>query len=1133
MHTGPAANAGNFGFLAEHDAILVRLAADAEAYAFTDPTAALFKLRQFAECLAQQAAAYCGVFVSREESFADLLRRLQDRGVLSGEMAGLFHAIRKEGNKAVHEFHAGQREALHQLRMARAMGVWLHTAFRDPTFRPGAYVPPASPVDAHAALQAELAQLRAAVAAERARADEQAQHAIAHEAQRREAETAARRATADAEAAFELAEQTAAEKAAMEVAFAAKLGAVQAAAHALPSTAQATLVAHAQAAADQVDLDEASTRKLIDAQLTVAGWQADTTVLNFKSGTRPVKGQNLAIAEWPTTTGPADYVLFAGLIPLAVVEAKRKNKNVSGALTQAERYSRDFKSSPEVVMPGTPWGVFQVPFLFSTNGRPFLRQILQYSGIWFRDARLTTNLPRALESWYTPDGLKGLLKADLPAADASLKTQPVEYPPMRPYQRQAVLAVEAGIAAGRQELLLAMATGTGKTRVALALIYRLLKSGRFRRILFLVDRTSLGEQANDAFKTEHLEQLQTLTQIYDVKGLDEIQPDPDTRLHIATVQGAARRVLAPADDAAAPPVDQYDCIIIDECHRGYNLDRDLSDVELGFRSEDEYISAYRRVLDHFDAVRIGLTATPALHTTQIFGAPVFQYTYRQAVIDGFLVDHEPPVRLITLLNQNGIHWEAGADVTAFNTGTGQLELFNTPDDIDIEVDGFNTQVVTEKFNRVVCSYLAKQFDPTLPGKVMIFCATDAHADLVVHELKVAWAAEYGEVDNNAVRKITGATDKPLQAIRTFKNETLPKVAVTVDLLTTGIDVPAITDLVFIRRVRSRILYEQMLGRATRLCPEIGKECFRIHDAVDLYAALQDHSQMRPVVTQPNLTFAQFLAELTVVTTEEQRALVLQQLGVKLRARLMRLSETQQAQFAQHSGKEASEVLSALDTGDTPGVAALLQKRPAAVEFLDKARGPGGRALLISDHDDALVSVEHGYGTGQKPEDYLQSFGAYLNEHQNELPALLVVTQRPRELTRAQLKDLALALDNAGFGETALRTAWRDKTNQDIAATIIGFIRQQALGSPLVPYGERVETALKRVLARQAWTVAQRDWLKAIGKQLQRETIVDREALDRGEFQATGGGFARIDRVFDGKLGAVLGELADEVWRDVG
>src|SRR6185312_2148466 len=160
--------------------------------------------------------------------------------------------------------------------------------------------------------------------------------------------------------------------------------------------------------------------------------------------------------------------------------------------------------------------------------------------------------------------------------------------------------------------------------------------------------------------------------------------------------------------------------------------------------------------------------------------------------------------------------------------------------------------------------------PSLPGKTLIFCVNDMHADLVVRLLKQAFDDRYGPVHDDTVKKITGAADQPDQLIRRYKNEQLPKVAVTVDLLTTGVDVPEIVNLVFLRRVRSRILYEQMLGRATRLCPEIGKERFRVFDAVDIYSALAEYTDMKPVVVDPGITFAQLAEGIATVKDDDAR-----------------------------------------------------------------------------------------------------------------------------------------------------------------------------------------------------------------------------------------------------------------------
>ena len=313
-----------------------------------------------------------------------------------------------------------------------------------------------------------------------------------------------------------------------------------------------------------------------------------------------------------------------------------------------------------------------------------------------------------------------------------------------------------------------------------------------------------------------------------------------------------------------PAIDQYDLMVVDECHRGYLLDREMSDAELSFRSQDDYVSKYRRVLEHFDAVKIGLTATPALQTVSIFGDPIFKYSYREAVIDGYLIDHEPPVQITTALSQAGIIFAKDEAIELIDPRTGTVDLVRTPDEIRFAVDEFNKKVVTVPFNVAVAQELARHIDPNLPGKTLIFAVSDAHADIIVAEVKKAFRADYGEVEDAAIQKITGSVDRVGTLIRSYRNDALPKIAVTVDLLTTGIDVPSIENLVFIRRVNSRILYEQMLGRATRQCPEIGKESFRIFDAVDLYPHLQNLTEMKPVVVNPDISLEQLFSEFTTL-----------------------------------------------------------------------------------------------------------------------------------------------------------------------------------------------------------------------------------------------------------------------------
>ena len=1112
---------------------LVRLGALAERYFKEDPNTSLLKLRQFGELLAQLTAAKAGLLTAPEEAQTDLLRRLKFERIVPYETADLFHQLRIVGNRAAHQHTGEHSEALTTLKIARQLGVWFHRTFADSGFRAGPFTPPPDPDRATVALQEELKRLRQILDEARNDADRARERA---EAEGRARLTAEQRARTEREekAVWEEIAREAEEAKATLAAQLQKLQAQSAATTAPQIVSE--IAARAETAASTLDLDEASTRAIIDEQLRALGWEADTTVLRYASGTRPARGRNLAIAEWPTDSGPADYALFLGTECVGVIEAKRSNKNVSSHIDQAQRYARGFHFEGGATAIGGPWPdssnkSYLVPFAFSTNGRPYLKQLETASGVWFRDVRKPSNHRRALVGWPTPDGLKGMLQIDADAAHADLQSRPMDFAfPLRPYQKRAIEKVEQKLAEGQREMLLAMATGTGKTKLAIAMLYRVLAAKRFRRVCFVVDRNALGVQAAGEFATTRIVSSKTFADIFGLKGLDAVAPDTETKVHICTIQGLVKRVLYAQEPSNVPPVDQYDLMVIDECHRGYLLDREMSDAELSFRSQDDYISKYRRVLEHFDAVKIGLTATPALHTSNIFGDPVFTYSYREAVVDGFLIDHEPPVQITTALSQAGITFGKGEAVEFIDPRTGTVDLAHAPDEITFEVESFNKAVVTVPFNTTVAEELARHIDPNLPGKTLVFAVSDAHADIVVDELKKAFSAAYGEIEDSAIRKITGSVDRPVDLIRSYRNDASPKIAVTVDLLTTGVDVPSIENLVFLRRVNSRILYEQMLGRATRQCPEINKETFRIFDAVDLYPHLQNLTQMKPVVVNPSISFEQLFEEFARVEEDEHRAAIRDQLLVKLRRKIRALHDQTRAKYEAESGETPEETLDRLTHQPPASIADWAKDRPNLGRILDWDPDGSSPALIpISHHPDQVVSVARGYGTAQRPEDFLEGFTSFVRGNLNKIAALTVVVQRPRDLTRAELKSLKLELDALGYTEANLRRAWSDTKNEDIAASIIGFVRQAALGDALTPVDIRVKNAMQRILGKKAWTEVQRKWLKRIEEQLIREVVVDRAAIDDEPFRSDGG-FQRLNKIFGGQLEAVLGDINEELWK---
>ncbi len=1118
----------NFAFLRVHDTRLVHLGALAERYFSEDPSTALFKLRQFAEVMAKIVAARTATSVSSTDTFADILRRLKSERVLPQSAADLFYKLKDTGNTAVHDLAGTHRDALVSLRLARELGLWFHRTFaNEPNFKAGPFIPPKPPEDPSAALLAEIEELKRKAA---------------------EAQSAAVRAAADAAVHFESA-MTAKERAAREaedrktwellatdtearlLKLSSELEALRTAAEAQPKAVEAILEL-AESAAQSINLDEASTRSLIDQHLRQAGWEADTDTLRFSLGTRPAKNRNLAIAEWPTESGPADYALFVGLTLVGVVEAKRRNKSVMEVLPQAERYSRGVRLHGAQVADGGPWGDYQVPFIFSANGRPYLKQVETLSGIWRRDVRRAANPAEVVTAWPTPQGLVDRLAIDKDAAQAALKETGFEFGfPLRAYQKRAIETVEEGLASERRQMLVAMATGTGKTKLAIAMLYRLLNAKRFRRICFVVDRSALGDQTLREFETTKIINGKEFASIFGIEGLANVKPDPATRVHICTIQGLVKRVLYADDPKDAPPIDQYDLMIVDECHRGYLLDREMSDSELSFRSQNDYVSKYRRVLEYFDAVKIGLTATPALHTTDIFGKPVFTYSYREAVVDGFLIDHEPPLRIETELSSGGIHFKRGETVDVVHTASGTLKSAELPDDLDFEVEQFNKTVLAPNFNKAVAEELAHHIDLDDPDKTLIFAVNVTHADLIVKELREAYRAKYGEIEDNDIRRITGSTDNVGKVILSFRNDAQPKIAVTVDLLTTGIDVPKITNLVFMRRVNSRILYEQMLGRATRLCPEIDKKTFRIFDAVGIYDGLQDVTEMKPVVVKPSISLEQLFKELVDVDDATHKAVVRDQIIVKLRRKLKKLPLEVRAKFEVEAGETPEKTLERLRRDDPSMLASWAKTRPQLGPILDWTNEDGSpRFVPIATHDDKVVSVTSGYGDSQKPEDFLDKFNTFVRENQNKIAALRVVVQRPQDLTRQQLRELKLQLDAQGFSDVNVTKAWKQAKNEDIAASIVGFIRRVAIGSPLIPFGQRVRAAVDRVKAKGNFTDPQVKWLFRIAEQVEREIVVDRVALDDEPFKAMGG-FRIIDKRFDGKLMNVLQTINEELWKD--
>ena len=409
--------------------------------------------------------------------------------------------------------------------------------------------------------------------------------------------------------------------------------------------------------------------------------------------------------------------------------------------------------------------------------------------------------------------------------------------------------------------------------------------------------------------------------------------------------------------------------------------------------------------------------------------------------------------------------------------------------------------------------------------------------MIVSILKDIYS-EYG-VDNNAIMKITGSVGggnpkKVQEAIKRFKNERYPSIAVTVDLLTTGIDVPEITTLVFMRRVKSRILFEQMLGRATRLCPKIHKTHFEIYDPVGVYDSLSEVNTMKPVVTNPTTRFTQLLDGLEEMTDEMQEKQQINQIIAKLQRKKRNMSAKTLEHFkSMTDGQDPTEFISEIEHSSTQDAKERLLAHRELFKMFQETRANGSRPVVISDKEDELLEHSRGYGDSEKPEDYLDAFSKYVHDNRNEIAALNIICTRPKDLTRKALKDLRLTLDREGFTTQQLNTAISELTNEEIAADIISLIRRYAIGSTLISHEARIHRAVEKLKKAHDFSKQELSWISRMEKYLMGESVLNVQVFDEDSRLVSYGGFNKINKVFKNELENIVLELNEYLYDDGG
>src|ERR1700730_10474754 len=741
-------------------------------------------------------------------------------------------------------------------------------------------------------------------------------------------------------------------------------------------------------------------KKRIDTRLKQNGWK----IVPFSTGTDLKSLDKCAVEELPTANGPADYALFVSGTLLGIIEAKKVTVNPQNVLEQAKRYARG-------VFDGAgQWNDFRVPFLYASNG----------TLIWHLDTRAQKLISRQLSDFHTPGALAGFFASDISGARNNLlDTPPEQIQGLRPYQRDAIVATEGAILNGKRDMMVAMATGTGKTYLTVAQIYRLLESGLARRILFLVDRKALAAQAVREFNSFNTPKRNKFTQEYEVYSQrfqkedfgDDAPFDPkvlpneyltapkpsQTFVYVSTIQRMARNLFGAEGSFAQSrgdadievdadrldiPIHSFDLIIADECHRGYTA---------------EETSIWRNTIQHFDAIRVGLTATPALHTIAMFGEPVFRYGVEQAILDNWLVDYEP-VTIHSDVRINGVFLKEGEQVGRIDTHTGVEALDNLEDERTFDASAVEHAVTAPDSNRKIIQEIAKyayqheQETGRFP-KMLLFAVNDlphtSHAQQLVRICR-----EVFNQGDDFVQKITGNpdVDRPLQRIREFRNRPKPKVVVTVDMLSTGVDIPALEFIVFLRPVKSRILWEQMLGRGTRRCDEINKTKFVVFDCFDgtLIRYFKDVSNFKIESPQKAaLTIPQIIENIWQNVDRKYHSNVL----VK---RLRRIEKDMSAEAREDFSKWLPEGnVGKFATGlpkqlreNFDGTMKLLRNPEFQDLLLNYQRAK--RTFWVGYDVKDRVSSRKLFGKWDKPEDYLEAFAKFVRENSNQLDALRIL-----------------------------------------------------------------------------------------------------------------------------------------------
>jgi type I restriction enzyme R subunit len=916
---------------------------------------------------------------------------------------------------------------------------------------------------------------------------------------------------------------------------------------------------------------EQKARIIIDQKLQQSGW-----ILQDFNNFNPSAGHGIAVREYPTESGSADYILFVDRTPLGVIEAKKTGDTLSGVHEQTVRYASDKLKFIKKIS--------DLPFQYESTG----------SETFFTDSRDPLPRQRELFSFHKPETLNELFKQEDTLRKRLLSFPELNKDKLRDCQIKAIKNLEKSFAENRPRALIQMATGAGKTFTAITSVYRLLKFAGAKRILFLVDTRNLGKQAEQEFQAyKPNDDKRLFTELYNVQRLSSNFIDPSAHVCISTIQRMysilkgkeldesledespyeTKVIDKPVDVVYNPnfSIETFDFIIIDECHRSiYNL--------------------WKQVLDYFDAFMIGLTATPDNRTFGFFNENIVsEYTLKQSIADKVNVGYDV-YTIETEITQHGAQIKAKQYVDLRNKMTRKKEWRQLEDEIKYEptqldkdaVNPSQIRNIIREYKRVLKEEFFSERDKNeneVP-KTLIFAKTDSHAEDIVHIVR----EEFGE-GNDFCKKITYnvKNEDPESILQQFRTAYYPRIAVTVDMIATGTDVKPIEVLIFMRDVRSRNYFQQMIGRGTRsfskdelikVTPgaKLNKERFYIIDAVGVFKSVKvDY----PVVDRKPSVPLKDLMKMVILQPDEDNVSALASRLTKIDKQI---SETDREKFKELANERSITQVAVelanlydpdfqyqivkqklnLDDGAEPTekqIESVMQPviqtvikpfdNPELRNFVETVRQKIYQIIDTVNIDKVTFS---GFDKTAKEnaEEIINNFRKFLDENKNEIIALKILYSQPyrrKDLTLKMISELKELLASPPYVLTAEKI-WNayhrlepqkvtGLTAARVLTDIISLIRYEiGIDKELKPYSEIVSLNFKNwIFRRQAvgkiFTDAQLNWLRMI-----RDHIITSVRIDKDDFEYTpfidNGGLGKFWKLFGEETEKIIIELNQEL-----